>query len=45
MTWSPIITELVEKKMVGLRPYDMKLTYDDWTMRTWVYAYLCATHG
>lgn len=37
MTWSPTITELVENKMVGLRPYDLKLTYDDWTMRTQVY--------
>jgi hypothetical protein len=34
MTWSPTITELVEKKMVGLRPFDLELNYDDWTMRT-----------
>ena len=33
-TWSPTITELVEHKIVGLRPYDLKLTYEDWTMRT-----------
>ncbi|KAF7505410.1 hypothetical protein GJ744_000956 [Endocarpon pusillum] len=31
-TWSPTIAELVEKKLVGLRPYDLKLTYDDWSM-------------
>lgn len=34
MTWSPAITKLVENKMVGLRPYDLKLNYDNWTMRT-----------
>jgi tRNA (guanine37-N1)-methyltransferase len=34
MTWSPAITKLVENKMVGLRPYDLKLDYDNWTMRT-----------
>jgi tRNA (guanine37-N1)-methyltransferase len=34
MTWSPTITELIENKMVGLRPYNLSLTYDDWTMRT-----------
>jgi hypothetical protein len=34
MTWPPTITELVENKLVGLRPYDLNLTYDDWTMRT-----------
>ena len=34
MTWSPTITELVEMKTVGVRPYELKLTYDDWTMRT-----------
>lgn len=33
-TWSPAIAELVEKKLVQLRPYDLKLTYDDWSMRT-----------
>lgn len=34
MTWSPTITELVENKIVEIRPYDLKLTYDDWTMST-----------
>lgn len=33
-TWSSTITELVEHQTVGLRPYDLKLTYEDWTMRT-----------
>lgn len=45
VTWSPTITELVEMKMVGLRPYDLKLTYDDWTMRTCVYGCLSSGHG
>ncbi|ERF68525.1 hypothetical protein EPUS_05664 [Endocarpon pusillum Z07020] len=31
-TWSPTIAELVEKKLVGIRPYDLKLTYEDWSM-------------
>jgi hypothetical protein len=29
MTWSPTITELVENKLVCLRPYGLKLTYED----------------
>ncbi|KIW23033.1 uncharacterized protein PV07_11265 [Cladophialophora immunda] len=31
-TWSPTISRLVEDKLASLRPYDLTLTYDDWTM-------------
>ncbi|KAI1618233.1 Met-10+ like-protein-domain-containing protein [Exophiala viscosa] len=31
-TWSPTISRLVELKIAKLRPYDLTLTYDDWTM-------------
>ncbi|KAK5213472.1 tRNA(m(1)G37)methyltransferase [Exophiala xenobiotica] len=31
-TWSPTIAKLVEIKLAKLRPYDLTLTYDDWTM-------------
>lgn len=27
MTWSSITTELIENKVVGLRPYDLKLIW------------------
>ncbi|PYH93803.1 hypothetical protein BO71DRAFT_450497 [Aspergillus ellipticus CBS 707.79] len=30
-TWSPTVTELVEKGMVGVGPYDLTLEYDYWT--------------
>ncbi|OJI85621.1 hypothetical protein ASPTUDRAFT_55238 [Aspergillus tubingensis CBS 134.48] len=30
-TWSPTISELVKKGMVGVRPYDLTLDYDYWT--------------
>jgi len=29
-TWSPKISELVEKGTVGLRPFDLELDYDYW---------------
>jgi hypothetical protein len=32
-TWSPTISKLVETHVARLRPYDLTLTYDDWTMR------------
>ncbi|KAL2432216.1 tRNA (guanine(37)-N1)-methyltransferase [Exophiala dermatitidis] len=31
-TWSPTISKLVEANLAKLRPYDLTLTYDDWTM-------------
>ena len=34
VTWSPAITKLVEDSLAKIRPYDLTLTYDDWTMRT-----------
>lgn len=33
-TWSPTISKLVEVELATLRPYELTLTYDDWTMRT-----------
>ena len=33
-TWTPTITNLVEEKTLRLRPYNLTMTYDDWTMRT-----------
>jgi len=32
-TWSPTLTKLAEERLVRVRPYDLTLTYDDWTMR------------
>lgn len=31
-TWSPTLTQLVESGVARLRPFDLTLTYDDWTM-------------
>ncbi|KAH0832725.1 hypothetical protein AYO21_00369 [Fonsecaea monophora] len=31
-TWSQTISRLVEERLASLRPYDLTLTYDDWTM-------------
>ncbi|KIX01596.1 uncharacterized protein Z518_09322 [Rhinocladiella mackenziei CBS 650.93] len=31
-TWSSTISKLVEANLAKLRPYDLTLTYDDWTM-------------
>ncbi|OOG00141.1 hypothetical protein ASPCADRAFT_204026 [Aspergillus carbonarius ITEM 5010] len=30
-TWSPTISELVQKGVVGVKPYDLTLDYDYWT--------------
>ncbi|CAK44472.1 hypothetical protein CBS115989_10015 [Aspergillus niger] len=30
-TWSPTVSELVQKGMVGVKPYDLTLDYDYWT--------------
>ncbi|PYI01121.1 hypothetical protein BO78DRAFT_411711 [Aspergillus sclerotiicarbonarius CBS 121057] len=30
-TWSPTISELVQKGVVGVKPYDLTLEYDYWT--------------
>ena len=32
-TWSTAMSKLVEANLVRPRPYDLTLTYDDWTMR------------
>ncbi|EXJ56748.1 tRNA wybutosine-synthesizing protein 2 [Cladophialophora yegresii CBS 114405] len=31
-TWSPTLTRLVKDNLARIRPYDLTLTYDDWTM-------------
>ncbi|RVX74687.1 hypothetical protein B0A52_01814 [Exophiala mesophila] len=31
-TWSTTLTRLIESEATRLRPYDLNLTYDDWTM-------------
>ncbi|EXJ78256.1 tRNA wybutosine-synthesizing protein 2 [Capronia epimyces CBS 606.96] len=31
-TWSPTVSRLVEVNLARIRPYDLTLTYDDWTM-------------
>ncbi|EXJ88406.1 tRNA wybutosine-synthesizing protein 2 [Capronia coronata CBS 617.96] len=31
-TWTPTVSKLVEAHLAKVRPYDLTLTYDDWTM-------------
>jgi hypothetical protein len=32
-TWSPTLSKLVQDDIARIRPYDLTLTYNDWTMR------------
>lgn len=35
-TWSSTMQEMVDSKLVGLRPYTLEMNYDHWSMRMYV---------
>jgi hypothetical protein len=36
-TWPQVVSDLVESGTTKIRPFDLKLTYEGWTMREWFY--------